>query len=473
MLTDPTHRDPLPWLAEILWPDGSTDIELDGPAEPRWWASPSPSDPRILVPATAPAAARAAVRRYHDGFDTRLRLRSLAAEAIVGLGPLAGATLRRYQVAAHHRSEVRSGLLDGIANLLGIDDLVVAASLSVPKSNRKPVLQLLDRSGTCHGWAKVAWNEPTERLVANEAAWLAAEPTPPLSIPRLLHDTEIAGHRVFIASAVPPARLPRRRRTRPPGPDLFLSVAAMGTPELVSIKESLWWRSVESVIEHATPRERLAMQAAVEACYRLRIRTGAWHGDLTPWNLMTAGGRHHLIDWEFAADGVPLGFDLCHFHTQVAAELRGLDAVAALDHSARLSPHGLARIGIEPQNRTAVWQLYLVELLRRLIVLRAEGYPVDGVTFGPAALDRLERAQGAGRSAIAPASSAPSPVSDTGPVAPPPPAPVPAATPEPAPPAGIEPIVVEFDDLLPVDPLAGEVTRAGRPPKVGNPNHGR
>jgi hypothetical protein len=36
-----------------------------------------------------------------------------------------------------------------------------------------------------------------------------------------------------------------------------------------------------------------------------------------------------------------------------------------------------------------VWRLYLVELVRRTVALRADGYPAERLTHGPAALARL------------------------------------------------------------------------------------
>ena len=44
--------------------------------------------------------------------------------------------------------------------------------------------------------------------------------------------------------------------------------------------------------------------------------------------------------------------------------------------------------------RTALWRLYLVELLRRMAALRQAGFPVERLTQGPAALVRLERGLG-------------------------------------------------------------------------------
>jgi hypothetical protein len=40
---------------------------------------------------------------------------------------------------------------------------------------------------------------------------------------------------------------------------------------------------------------------------------GAWHGDFTPWNTLTSGGRSWLWDWEQFARDIPVGFDELHY----------------------------------------------------------------------------------------------------------------------------------------------------------------
>ncbi|MGH1489118.1 MAG: phosphotransferase family protein [Acidimicrobiales bacterium] len=406
LLTDQDSRDPLNWLSQILWPDRSTRIKPGGSASPQWWASPSAESPKILVPAQSIAAARTSVKRYHDGFSTKLRVRSMLAEAIMGVEPLARLLLRGKQVGVdgglRRAPGIDGDVLEGIRQLLDVDRLHVAVSLSTPKSNQKPVLQLLDDDGRCLGWAKVAWNERTEALVGNEASWLERKAEAPLSKPDLMHDLVIAGRRVAISSGVEAGRRPQRGAAALPDLDVFKAVSNLGDVETIEIERSAWWRSVEAVLGEATDQERQVITAAVESCAGLKIQVGAWHGDLTPWNLMTTKDRVHLIDWEFAADGVPFGFDLCHFHTQVASEMKGCEdpasnAALALDYSARLSPHGLASLGVEPANRTAVWRLYLVELMRRYLALRVNNYPTDQVTQGPAALARLEATMGTDR----------------------------------------------------------------------------
>jgi hypothetical protein len=413
--------DPLAWLVPILWPDGDVDLEASDRPGPGWWASPSAQHPHILIPCESTAARRRSVRRYHDGFSPIRRLRSAGAEIMTGVPGLAERALAGSKVVpvpgpnattttlaeAGAPGAGSSGVIQGLADLLETPDLVVAISLSVEKSNRKPVLQLLDSSGRCLGWAKVGWNDRSDRLIGTEAAWLQRRPMAPLIMPELLHDTVVAGRRVVVTSGVDPVRLPRRRAGQLPDPSLFRAVAELGRDEQSgdgqaddrqAITDTTWWESVQEVWDGATDREQDAIEATVESCRDLRFEVGAWHGDLTPWNLMTSARGVQLIDWEFAADGAPVGFDLCHFHTQVGSEIKLDNASRALDRSARLSPQGLAALGLDAVNHLAVYRLYLVELIRRSMALRLEGYPVSRLTFGPAALIRLEQTAGWERS---------------------------------------------------------------------------
>lgn len=394
MLHQNDRQSPLDWLSPILWPDGETTLTPGGRGRTGWLASPSAAEPRILVPEGSTAAARRAVRRYHDGFTAVRRARSLAAEAVMSVPAVGGALLAGSRVAAVSTPEAGRGVIEWLGELLDVPDLEVAIGLSVPKSNRKPVLQLLDSAGRCLSWAKVGWNDWTDELVANEARWLAQPASDPLVVPRVLHDVELCGRKVVVTSGVDVGRLPRRRAAALPPLGVFQAVAQRGTREVVPIVETAWCRSVNAALPDATARERALVEAALASCDGLRFDVGAWHGDLTPWNLMTVGRRVQLIDWELAADGAPVGFDLCHFHTQVGVEMKGLDATEAIDRSARLTPQGLAALGVDPRTRSAVWRLYLVELVRRMVTVRASGYPAGRLTHGPAGIERLQRLLG-------------------------------------------------------------------------------
>jgi len=169
------------------------------------------------------------------------------------------------------------------------------------------------------------------------------------------------------------------------------AIANRGTINEGRIRQSPWWKSVESVLTEADDDELEAVRSVIDPMDDLTFRFGAWHGDFTPWNIMSTRNVGQVIDWEFAADGVPVGFDVCHYHTQVASELRGLPTPDAIAHSARMSPHDLDRLGLDPDTQSNIWYLYLVELVRRTLALRAAGMPTDDVGQGAAAVDRLLR----------------------------------------------------------------------------------
>ncbi len=406
--------DPLAWLSHILWPDGSARLVVErrgdeppqrrsGPTllpahaagSPRWWASPTTHEPRVLIPADSAGASKRAVRRYHDGFDLGRWARSVAAEVSMVSPAIAHRLLdKRAIVLDGPDDSADRGVLGGLRRIMGRDDLRFAISLASPKTNRKPVIQLLDDAGLTLGWAKVGWNPWTERLVTNEARWLATPSNPPIITPIVLEHDVIAGRRIVVLSAVAPGRRPKLRAAAQPDPAVLRAISGRGTVSERPIVETGWWSSVEAVLPHAEPDERRAVERAVATADDLVFSIGAWHGDFTPWNVMTVRGLAEIIDWEFAADEVPLGFDLCHYHTQIAAEIRHLPADQAIDHSARLSPQGLAQLGVDPHTQLATWRLYLVELVRRTLALRAAGLDTGNVRQGRAAVDRLTTTTG-------------------------------------------------------------------------------
>jgi hypothetical protein len=374
----------LEWLNAILFPDGDSRFEPGQPDDHGawWWANPSAAAAQTLMPATPAAAARRSVRRYHDGHGVRRRLRSAAAELAMRTGPL----VHRLPLGEPVRliGSLDDGVIGGLRRALDIADLTVAVSLAQEKSNRKPVLQLL-AGGNCVGFAKVATTEHARALVDNEAAWLTRRPSVPLAMPQLRWSGELAGASVLVMTAVIPPRLPRRRPLDPPPAALFAAVAALGQRRTTPLADSAWWARVQQLRPLATPAEIDALDTVADRDASQPLGLAAWHGDLTPWNLFTARGTHHLIDWEFAADDVPCGFDLCHFHLQAGNEMLALEAPAALARARRLVA---AKLG---PNEDTIWRAYLVELLRRQLHLRSIGYPEHTITHGPAAVAALGR----------------------------------------------------------------------------------
>ena len=79
--------DDVQWLLPALWPDGDAEVSVGWASEGlRFVANPSPDDCRLLVPASPRRAASESVRRYHDGADTKQRLKMAATELLLRLG---------------------------------------------------------------------------------------------------------------------------------------------------------------------------------------------------------------------------------------------------------------------------------------------------------------------------------------------------------------------------------------------------
>jgi hypothetical protein len=382
-------EDSLDWLNTVLWPSGDggfvrADESVSGGAGRWWWASPGVENPHTLVPTAPRRAALRSARRYHDGKAWPARARVLAAElAVAGpITPTLGPFARRITATGLDR-----GVIGALRGEFG-EDLVFAVTLASPKSNRKAVLQLLAPDGECVGFAKVSPDPWNDRLLANEAAWLRRSTPGSLRAPAVRRFGDVGGRTVLVQEAVLPPRMLRRGPVDTPPVHLFADVAAMGARRRAPVEESAWTGSVRAVLDHAEAADHRLLEHALTA-HAEPIELGAWHGDLASWNLYTRRKTIAVIDWEFAADDVPLGFDVCHFHMQVANELLGLDAAGALRWARERIAGPLVGLGVEPRDHASLWRLYLVELVRRTLALRAAGLPTTEVRHGIAALGYL------------------------------------------------------------------------------------
>lgn len=384
------EREPLAWLASVLWPDGSAELGPGAPDElPQWWAAPTAADAHILIPASL-RHAPSAVRRYHDGRTGAERLRTVAVELAARIGPIVPRVLGRHPVVLRTHDSGPS-VLDGLVDRFGSDAAAVAISLSVPKTNRKPVLQLIDQHGATFGFAKVATNAHTTTLLQNEARWLAKAGSSGLRVPEVLDELTIAGRHVLVTTAIAGGRLPRHRRKRCPV-DLARSVAELDAEAPSAAAALGWTERLRQVISHATPSERDVVDMVLARHSEALLRPAAWHGDLTPWNVMRDATGPALIDWEFAADGVPMGFDICHFHLQVATELEDLAPDQALGAAWSRSGPDLERLGVEATVVRPTLDLYALELARRTLALRSAGVDTSNVHQGDAAIRMLAEA---------------------------------------------------------------------------------
>jgi hypothetical protein len=392
----------LAWLVDLLWgpavaggqvrvdttasaPDGFVELE-------RFAVVPSLARPRFLVPLASRRAAWASTSRYNALRPARVR----ALRAAVGTGMRLGLGQRMLRdrlhvfVAAGTAPERLAELEIGahLRRALEAPGLVMGIGVRAPHPNRKPTLQLFHPGGEPAGYVKVGWSPLTRALVRTEVEALrACQANPPagLAVPGLLlagrwRDLELA-----VTAPLPTGVRRHRHAERPPAVEVTRRIAAMeGTREL-PLATSPWWLGVRKLID-ATANGDPGLAATLRGCADELERAhgaeplvfGRWHGDWVPWNLAWEHGRLHAWDWEHSGPDAPLGFDLLHWHFQVAFVQRGRDAAEAAARCAELAAPELARLGLGPAAARALPRLYLLELY-----LRNDGMAAAGAGWNP------------------------------------------------------------------------------------------
>jgi hypothetical protein len=346
----------------LVAPDGMTPVRAG------WTAIPSAANPRLLVPDTGRAAAARTVRRQLTG----RRLRTRAARAGLSLAVASGALARlpRLRVAVAGPGSAPS-IEDPLRRVLGVEELALTLPIGPPRSNRKPVLQVTDRSGRVLAFAKVGHLPLTRRLVRREReALLALEDARPdgVRFPRLLASLTWSGHDVVVLE---PLAVPTRRLTGQAARRRLLALvrelAAVGGVSVVD-----WgahpYRA--DLLERAGRCGDLAapLRRQVERLpARQPVATGSWHGDLNAGNLALVAGPCPVWDWERFESGVPVGFDLLHHDLHRSITERGgaprAAATRLLDDAART----LAPLGVDPAGADVVARGYLVTLACRYL----------------------------------------------------------------------------------------------------------
>lgn len=400
--------DDLAWLVDLLWGPavdaGLVRVNADAtvPAghveAERFAVVPSLARPRFLVPLASRRAAWASTSRYNALRPAGVR----ALRAVVGAGMRVGAgqwALRDRLVVS-----VPTGTAPGrleellvshhLRELLGVPDLTMAVGVRAPHPNRKPTLQLLDAAGRMHAFAKVGWSPLTGELVRTDAAALracAATPPPGLEVPEVLVDGRWRDLDLVVTSPLPGGVRRHRDAMRPPPAAVTAGLAATAGTRTLPLAASPWWSSVRRRVEAAAGEAGdLANAGAAEAAEvtgvlkraadRIEERHGGtpvtfgrWHGDWVPWNLAWDRDRLFAWDWEHAGDDAPLGFDLLHWHFQVAFVQRRRPVEEAAARCGPLAAPDLGRLGVAPAAAEALPELYLLEAYLRAQRMHAAG----------------------------------------------------------------------------------------------------
>jgi hypothetical protein len=359
-------------------PDGTQALATFAPL-------PSKARPRLLVPARDGRAAAAALRQYNQGMSRAARGRKAGAGALARLGA-ARVHRDRVSVSAPPGGEADS-IADQLATQLSVPHVQLSAFIGSARPNRKPVLQLTDAHGRVIGYAKVAWNDLTNRLVANEAASLrslARQPVPGLAVPAVHGEFRWNGFRVLVTSAGPHRRRRRGATGLRPGPGLLASIGRTDGAPRIELSETPFVRGIRS----RTPSlSGVVAEQAGAAMVRLDtefgdrpVAAGRWHGDWSPWNMQRTRGGWFVWDWERSASGVPVGMDAIHHAFQWSYHLTGGNVDAASAAALWVAGATLRQLGQPAGMERAFLGLSLLELLLRFEEGRRAGIGSDDAT---------------------------------------------------------------------------------------------
>jgi hypothetical protein len=359
-------------------------------------ALPSAKHPHLLVVDDSREVARRALETYTDA---RRRVRAaaalLAAGARADLPQLIGDRVH-VSPAVDQPLIARPPLTEYLADVLDRDDLVVAVRMGGQRPNRKPVLQLLTRTGQILAYAKVGWNDLTRALVRNEAEILVAfaesrgEPAS-FSVPTLIHAGRCGELDVLVIAPVSPVSW---LSGRPPLAEVLAAsreIASLNPQTREPLAESAWWRDTRARLDglHGIVRESrfevlLDLLALIEERYGdAELLFGGWHGDWTCWNMGRRGSKLVILDWERSGPTVPVGLDAAHYDFDAAVMFRrkpSLESVRQL-----LGGGGSLLPAFAPSPRLArlFVSLDLLEMVLRFEEARSAGLDIiDTVYFG-------------------------------------------------------------------------------------------
>jgi hypothetical protein len=378
-------------VANVLWPH-APQVWVGGGEPPAGFrivetfsVLPNARHPRLLVPTLHPRAAGASLRQFNQGMSQIARLR----KAAVGMAlrtPVARFAARdtvTVALAGSVDEDDAGGLLvsEHLRRHLGTSAITMSVSLGPIRPNMKPVLQLLTYDGRAVGYAKVAWNSLTSRLVTHEASILRAwgeGPPSTFDVPALLGTESWAGREILVTSPVP-HRLIRSGPLNGDIPDATLrEIAERAGRSRSALAAHPYWPSLRARVENAAGEARRAEVEAIldgleERHGAVDIEFGAWHGDLAPGNTSIVGGRLHLWDWERSEAGVPLGLDPIHFHYQLVSFAGGRRVREAARTGLERAGGGLVALGVPRDHHRLLISLYLLERFVRYEEGRSEG----------------------------------------------------------------------------------------------------
>ncbi len=350
-------------LAAQLWGDEDIATEADAGSDFVQHRTLARGGAVVLLPGRSRKGAAASVMRWTDGMTLAGVASRLGLAAAIRSG-LAGPLMRdRVWIRASAASSGTT-LHGHLAEIFEVDSVELSATWGPPRPNRKPILRVFDAGGTTIGFVKVGWNPLTKSLVETESEFLStAKSGRHLLVPRLIHVGTWRGHLLSITEPCV-GRAPKLR-SEPPGEDVLKALLGMSPRSRTSLESSSFYKSVVERFNGQLPDDvAAALELATRMSAARELEVGHWHGDWTPWNMITEGGRTTVWDWERTRPHVPVGFDPIHYHFH-SGLTHGLRPILALNAAVTKSAPVITQLGVDRGLLPVLAILYSVEMSAR------------------------------------------------------------------------------------------------------------
>lgn len=350
-MTDESATAVLRATAARLWPPPSqvrishSRRRTDRPAGHRILAEfallPSADRPRLAVPLHAPRVAGRMLRRFsHDLSVPARTARAMAAGllSVPGAANLLGAALRHRLIVSAAADATSGSLADRLAELLGVDTVVLGFGVGTPRANQKPVLPVCAADGTPLAFVKVGDTPIAADLVRAETSALrtftASGMPDGIEVPEVMHHDRWHRLELLVLSPIVTSRRRWRRRDTIPSVAMREFAGHLGTARM-PLAETPGWRALQaSPTLHDDDRQAAVLRRAI-AMVEVKhgdheVEAGCWHGDWTAWNMSWRENRVQLWDFERFESGVPIGLDYAHYRVQSTLRAGGTDGAEQL-----------------------------------------------------------------------------------------------------------------------------------------------
>jgi hypothetical protein len=265
-------------------------------------------------------------------------------------------------------------LQEHLREVFGVKQLVTSISLGTPGVHQKPLIQAMTPDGRVLGYVKVGWNERTIPLVQREEVVLRRLEAVRFStalVPGVLHAGWWNG--CYLLVQQPP---PEKWKSAPqhPGEEHLAFLRELqqsgARPQVVPLEQ--WIGRIGerlAVLKNQGMFYRAHLiEWTLETCLRraagCEVSVGLRHGDFTPWNMVRAGGKIFVFDWEYSEDAGLPAWDLFHFLVQPALLVRNQPGHQVYENVVG----GQARACVERHLRAIGVPLELYEVLFALYV---------------------------------------------------------------------------------------------------------